>query len=68
MSVASNELMKQQTELKLEKTIPQTRIEAEVRVFLKPEDKSVQELIHQESKDAEIVFFGLVGAKRGEEE
>ena len=68
MSIASNELMKQQTERDLSRLIAQTRIETEVKVFLKPQDTSFRELIHQESKDAEVVFFGLAASKKGEEE
>jgi potassium/chloride transporter 4/5/6 len=68
MSLASNELMKAQTEKYLNKLIPEIRIEARPRVILKPEDKSVHELIQQESADAEVVFFGLAVPDKGDEE
>jgi potassium/chloride transporter 4/5/6 len=67
LSIASNELIKAQTERDLALLIPQARITAEVKAFLKPEGKSVREFIHEESKHAEIVFFGLTVPKTGEE-
>ncbi|MEZ4549734.1 MAG: amino acid permease [Desulfobacterales bacterium] len=65
MSAASNELMKTQTEKDLKEIIAQTRIETEVKVFIKPEDTSIREVIQRESKDAEIVFFGLAVPEKG---
>ncbi|MEZ4566808.1 MAG: hypothetical protein R2860_07510 [Desulfobacterales bacterium] len=68
MSAASNELMKTQTEKDLKEIIAQTRIETEVKVFIKPEDTSIREVIQRESKDAEIVFFKLQCREKGGEE
>ncbi|UCD84290.1 MAG: Na-K-Cl cotransporter [Deltaproteobacteria bacterium] len=68
LSLASNELMKVQTERHLNRLIPEIRIEARPRVIIKPEDKSVRELIHEESKDAEVIFFGLAMPDKGDEE
>lgn len=68
MSLASNELMQTNTERYLNKLIPEIRIEARPRVIIKPEDKSVHELIHEESADAEVVFFGLAMPDKGDEE
>lgn len=68
MSIASNDLMKAQTENYLERLIPETRIAAEYRVILKPPDRSVRELIHSESAEAEVVFFGLAMPEVGGEE
>jgi len=68
MSIASNELVKAQTERYLMKLLPEIRIQAEQRVFIKPKDKSVRELIHAESSSAEVVLFGLATPKEGEEE
>ena len=68
MSVASNELMKTQTETFLSKLIPEIRIEADIKVIVKPKETSVRDLIHQESRDAEVVFFGLALVEQGEEE
>ncbi len=43
----------------LEKMIQDIRIEAEPKVIVKPRDKSVTEIIHEYSKDADIVFMGF---------
>jgi len=68
MSAASNDLIKAQTEKNLKEIIARTRIETDVKVFIKPEDTSIRELIQRESKDAEIVFFGLEVPEKGDEE
>jgi potassium/chloride transporter 4/5/6 len=59
LSIASNELMKAETERNLEKLIPEIRIDAEPKVMLRPPDKAVREIIHEVSGDADIVFLGL---------
>jgi hypothetical protein len=68
MSVASNEMMKTQTEEHLKKMFPEIRIEAEAHVILKPKDKTIPELIMAESADAEVVFLGLATPDEGSEE
>lgn len=67
MSIASNELMVEQTERNLETLISEIRIDADLKVILKPKDKSVRDLIHEESADAEVVIFGLAMPEIGEE-
>ena len=67
LSIASNDMMKQETERELEFLIPETRIEAESRVFIKPPDKSIQELIYEISRNAEVIFFGLAIPEEGGE-
>jgi hypothetical protein len=67
MSIASSELMKTRTEHYLASLMPEIRIEAEVRVVLKPEDATVAEVIHRESADADVVFLGLQVPGAGEE-
>lgn len=67
LSVASNELMKDETERLLAKLIPAIRIEAEVEVFVKPPDASVRSVIHEKSADADLVLLGLATPKPGEE-
>ncbi|MGD9345400.1 MAG: Na-K-Cl cotransporter [Candidatus Aminicenantes bacterium] len=67
MSVASNEMMKQQTEKNLEELLPDIRIQGEPRVIIKPEDKSILEIIQEESRDAEVVFMGLANPEKGSE-
>lgn len=67
MSIASNEMMKQETEKNLEELLPDIRIQAEPRVMIKPEDKSIHEIIQEESANAEVVFMGLADPEKGEE-
>lgn len=68
LSVASNELMKAETERLLAKLIPEIRISARVDVFVKPPDESVRDVIHAESGDADLVLLGLAKPRPGEEE
>jgi len=68
MSIASNELMKEQTERNLQTLISEIRIQAEPKVILKPEDKTVRDMIHSESEDVDVVIFGLAMPEIGEEE
>ncbi len=67
MSVASNELMKLETERHLARLIPEIKIDAEPHVIIKPREISVRDLIHRESADAEVVFFGLNTPEEGTE-
>ena len=57
MSIASNELMKKQTEKYLNKLMPEIRIEAEPNVIIKSPDRSINDHIQEISKDAAVVFL-----------
>ena len=59
MSIASNEEMKAETEGNLERLLQEIRVEAGVRVMVKPKDRTVREMIQEESASAEAVFLGL---------
>ena len=59
LSLASNEHMKQKTESHLERLIPEIRISAESKVMILPKDRTVREIIHHESAEADLVFLGL---------
>ncbi len=67
MSVASNELMKTETERHLARLIPEIKIDAEPHVIIKPPDTRVRDVVHKESADAEVVFFGLNTPDEGKE-
>jgi len=67
ISIASNELMKKQTERYLNRLMTEIRIDAIPRVLLKPKEESVLDLIHRESRNVEIVFFGLADPEHGKE-
>ncbi len=68
LSMASNELMKAETERILEQLIPEIRIAADVHVFVKPPEESVAQVIHAESGEADLVLLGLATPKSGEED
>lgn len=68
MSIASNELMKGQTERFLARLIPEIRINADVEVTLKSEEESITQIMHRESALADVVILGLATPKQGEEE
>lgn len=68
LSIASNELMKGQTERFLAKLIPEIRIKAEVDVTVRDEEESILDLMHRESAEADVVLLGLASPKEGDEE
>jgi potassium/chloride transporter 4/5/6 len=68
LSLASNELMKAETERALRALIPLIRIEADLNVIVKPADASVQQVIRTESAEADLVLLGLSSPDAGEEE
>ncbi len=47
--------------------IKEVRIKAEPRIIIKPNDKSVTEVIHENSRNANLVFMGLKLPQDGEE-
>jgi hypothetical protein len=68
MSIASSEIMKTATERSLNQLIPEIRIQADVKVILKPAEFSVADVIHAESANASVVLLGLQSPKPGDEE
>jgi amino acid transporter len=66
-SIVSNEMIKVETEKLLEELLPDVRIDAEIRVIVKPEDKTVMQLRQEESADAEVVFMGMAEPDKGKE-
>ena len=67
-SVAFNEAMHAEISESLDQLIPSTRIPAERKVLMKPEDQSIFDLIHEESREADLVFMGLAVPESGDEE
>jgi potassium/chloride transporter 4/5/6 len=59
LSLASNDLMRAETERQLGRLMPEIRIRGEVDVIVKPPDVSVKDVIHTESADADLVLLGL---------
>ncbi len=67
-SVASNEMMAVQTEKSLRSMIEGSRIAAEIEILQKPAGTNLVDLIHEQSRDADIVFLGLREPEEGKEE
>jgi hypothetical protein len=67
-SIASNDLMKSQTERFLAELIPEIRINATVEVMVKAEGESVVDIMHRESAGADVVMLGLATPEEGDEE
>jgi amino acid transporter len=67
LSIASNQLMKGQTERFLARLIPEIRIKADVDVTVRDEDESILDLMHRVSAAADVVLLGLASPKEGEE-
>ncbi len=59
LSVASNELMKAETERQLAQLLAEIRISARSRVMLRSEERSVRAMIREQSAEADVVFLGL---------
>jgi len=51
----------------VEEMINEVRIKAEPQIIIKPQDKSVTEIIHENSRNANLVFMGLKLPLKGEE-
>lgn len=68
LSVASNDLMKKETELVLARLMPEIRIEAEVEVMERTGTDSIQDIIYRKSLGADVVFLGMSAPDEGKEE
>ncbi|MEN8234644.1 MAG: Na-K-Cl cotransporter [Actinomycetota bacterium] len=67
-SIATTEMMAQRTEKTLAEMLHAARIGAGFEVIRKPEGSTIQEIIHDRSKDADVVFLGLKAVGPGEAE
>jgi len=67
-SVAFNEVMRDEISESLDAMIPETRISARRDVILKTDDRPIFEVIHEESRRADLVFMGLAVPDSGEED
>ena len=68
LSVASNELMKAETEAVLARLIPEIRIHAQVEVMVRSGADNIADIIRQKSFAADVIFLGLSAPEKGEEE
>jgi len=66
-SVAQDEAERRSQLEGLAKLLPETRIGAESKVIVRPRDRSITEVIHRTSANADVVFLGLQEPEPGEE-
>ena len=66
-SIASNAMTFEQSEISLKELIQRSRSRAHAEVIRRPEGSTVQEIIHQHSSQADLVFMGLREPKPGGE-
>ncbi len=66
-SIVRDEEERQTIAAGLAALIPETRIDAETEIILRPPDTTVAALVHQRSRDAAVVFLGLSEVSPGEE-
>lgn len=66
-SVVENEAEKEDMAASLAALIPEARIKAEAEVIVKPDDATVIEIMHYYSRNADIVFLGLMDPNPGRE-
>lgn len=51
----------------LKELLAEVRIDAETEIIMKPEEKSIADVIHEQSASADVVFFGLRDPDPGSE-
>lgn len=66
-SVATTQMMYEHNQESLERITDAARIEASIDVMVKPQDVTVQEMISERSRDADLVLLGLRGIAHLEE-
>ena len=66
-SLANDPAMLENTRAALDRMLAESRIPARTEVTLRPRDRSVTDVIHELSADADVVFLGLAEPPPGEE-
>jgi hypothetical protein len=67
-SIARDEAERESQAHGLATLLAEVRIEADTEVIMKPHDKSVSDVIHEQSARADLVFLGLRDPEAGKEE
>lgn len=67
LSAASNDFAQGNTIRYLKKLLADIRIEAELDIFIKPQDSAISDLIQEKSSKASTVFLGLAIPEEGKE-
>ncbi len=68
MNIVGDESQKARAEKTLKALSKESRIDATPFVFVKPDGKTFEEIIHEASADADAVFLGLNTPNKGDEE
>lgn len=66
-SIATSEMTYEQSTSGLSLLLDRARIEAETKVFRRPQGETIQQIIQRESRDADVVFMGLREPRPGDE-
>jgi amino acid transporter len=66
-TIVDSDAQREEVAAGLAKLVPETRIEAESDIIVKPKDRTVFEVMHDSSRDADVVFCGLMDPNPGEE-
>jgi hypothetical protein len=66
-SVVESEAERDNMAASLSALIPETRIQADTEVIVKPDGRSVAETMHYYSREAAVVFLGLMEPQPGNE-
>jgi len=67
-TIVTKEMMRVEIDEGLEELIQTVRIEAEQDVIVLPANKTVAEVMHEVSREADVVFMGLMTPEKGKEE
>ena len=67
-SIARDEHEREAQAKSVEALLAEVRIEADTEVIMKPAGKTVADVIHEQSSDADVVFLGLRDPEPGNEE
>ncbi|REJ81203.1 MAG: Na-K-Cl cotransporter [Acidobacteria bacterium] len=67
-TITTSTMTHDQTERGLQKLLERTRIHAEPVVFQRPQGETVQDVIHRESRHADLVLMGLQEVEPGAED
>lgn len=66
-SIVSSELSAQEMKKNLGILLPSTRIPAETKVIIRDRERPIEEMMKEESADADVVFLGLMVPESGQE-
>ncbi len=66
-SVVSNENERKGMNVSIKTIVRNVRIKADIEVIIQPKNKTVVEVIHEYSKEADVVFLGLKDFEPGTE-